>query len=530
MHSSTVKDQKGLAIILMVMMIALVTTAFAVKMFSGSGMVQKQADQADQILAYSKSAVLGAIYPGNIPTPDYLSSSETPANFDGQGDGCQDGTKANGLPLTLISANMRCLGRLPWKNLGLAFNSYSESDPVGNMPWYAYSTNLTEPACLIPSVIQGMCLTGPVPYPWLTVRDSRGNVMSNRVAIILFQPGPPINGQIRSQSPLGATANYLDTVVVADCAAPCVPGTYSNADLDNDFIQPATGDTMANDRLLYITIDELMVYLTKRAAGEVKSLLNAYAIGNGQYPWAATLGASQGQHKSVISQTSGMLPVDQTDVCSCTNAQNCSCQFSLLNNVKYVRNSGTWNTAAGACTYTSGTCTCTGAGSCSRTSTNFTCQTDGSCAAVNVVGKFRFDFANYLAVYDFGTGCLQKGPSTSIYYECDSASNLILGLNFTSTNDWIKNKRWEEYFYYRFSSSNTLQAGSKTGLAALLVGTGTPIINAPFAVKGAAQTTPSTSLYDYLDTDLNVDGDDIFESTNKPLSANYNDQVFIIAP
>jgi hypothetical protein len=95
---------------------------------------------------------------------------------------------------------------------------------------------------------------------------------------------------------------------------------------------------------------------------------------------------------------------------------------------------------------------------------------------------------------------------------------------------WFTNNNWQDYIYYqttRPADNNGLSAGAKKG-AAVLVTVGPTVLGLPYTIKAAAQTRPSCSLNDYLDTAENTNLDNLFEATNKSRAQNYNDQVFIM--
>ena len=107
--------------------------------------------------------------------------------------------------------------------------------------------------------------------------------------------------------------------------------------------------------------------------------------------------------------------------------------------------------------------------------------------------------------------------------------------------DWFRDNMWKEYFYYRWDNTSNIQVGDKTGIETLLIGTGSQITTAPFAlststvppltpVTGNTQTRPSINTNNYLDSTENANGDLVFDATNTVRSSNYNDQTFIIAP
>lgn len=324
---------------------AVATVTVVSMMTSRALQTREQASQA-AALAEAKRALIGwAITrgsstatdtgvdrPGDLPAPDVLDTAEGTPNYDGDPESaCMDGTRITGMPLISSSVNVRCLGRLPWLTLKLAIQAPSEQDADGRMPWYAVSANLAHiDSCftaLNPETVNlpytgfpSGCLPNASPnppYPWLTVRDARGNILSNRVAFVVMLPGRVLGSQQRPASPaLGGASEYLDSVTVASgCAAPCVPGTYSNADLDNDFIAGDASDTF-NDKLLYVTIDELMTAVENQVAGAVASAVRTAATvtytesaPTPRHFWLAPFNpAGTAYQAAAVGTTRGMLP------------------------------------------------------------------------------------------------------------------------------------------------------------------------------------------------------------------------------
>ncbi len=538
----------------MVMLVIMVmgAAAFLVSSLSRSALRIQQNQDSTQILVQTKNEVMGNILsgiggqiPGNLLSPDMLSNSETPQyNYDGTANsGCLDASQplgsypTPGLPLINSGANMRCLGRLPWKAYGMSISSPSENDPNGVMPWYAVSANLVDPTNVIfnPNLLN----LNPT-HPWLTVRDMNGNVLSTRAAIVLIVPGATLPGQTRPPSPnLGGPNQYLDSITVpAGCTAPCVPGTYNNFDLDDDYIM---GDEQRwitdpnnsaakivdssyqfNDKLIYVTIDELMPLIVKRTAGEARSALNIYNSAKGHFPDAALLGTTG---TPVLGNDSGLLPIS---TCSCASSVSCSCDFGLVG-IAFTRSSFNWTSSSGACANTSKVCTCTGAGNCIRSSTNFTCDSSGNCTH-NTAGTYTFTpAANHIISSALkGSSCTWFGGTV----DCNGSGSFTIMETQLSASlaSWFTDNLWHDYFYYRKSNTSSLQAGTQGGIQALVIGAGAPIINAPFASKGSAQVRPSGNINDYLDSAENTNGDLLFDATNKPRSSSYNDQVYIVAP
>lgn len=316
------KQQRGAAFIVMLVIMIMGITIGLVGALSKVTLQTARNDRSADLLAQAKEIVIGYALngtgssqrPGDLMRPDV--AHEATPNYDGTSEtGCLDSTISTpnpGLPLTTNPSKIRCFGRLPWKSYGFSIESPSENDPIGYMPWYAVSKNLYDyPATPLNSELLNKT-TG-----WITVRDINGNVLSNRVVFVIIIPGVPLPGQSRPVTPiLGGANQYLDSVTVpVGCTTPCMPGTYNNFDMrdeantNNGEFGFVTGDEhrwiddpanpgkqiedptyQFNDKLLYVTIDELMPLIEKRIAREVKSCLDDYAAWptntNHRYPWA----------------------------------------------------------------------------------------------------------------------------------------------------------------------------------------------------------------------------------------------------
>lgn len=560
-HNISRGTQHGGALIILVMVLVLAGMVAIFSVLDGRDVQNERnkanaeilADAKIALIGYATGAIGGGQRPGDLIIPDAFAATEVPGNYDGSADGgCLDSTKVNGLPLINSDENMRCLGRLPWKDLGLSIRGSSENDPNGIMPWYAVSANLVDPTCLAvlnPNTLNLVnnpppapldCTGATLPYPWLTVRDSGGNVLSNRVAAVIFMPGAVRGAQSRPSAPLGSVNQYLDTLVVpAGCATPCVQGTYNNAAMNNDFIVASEGVPLAasnhfNDQLIYITIEELMAAVVGRAAGEARSVLKGYRGQNSNYPYAAPLGSTVNNFISTGTNT-GMLPIDGTDICSCSSDASCTCGYSLVNSVAHTRSSGgNYNVSTGLCTISGRKCTCTGIGQCRNTlsSRTFTCDAGGNCTFVGSGANPLFTYiprSTHGNVASASAGCSVVGGNAA----CNASGTFRVGLKVPP---WFTDNLWQQYFYYQaYDGIDTLTVGSSAGVKALVVGTGAPIVSLPYAVHITpppltAQIRPSVNITDYLDSIENTNGDLIFEASNKTRTSNYNDQIFIVAP
>lgn len=228
-----------------------------------------------------------------------------------------------GQPLQAVSASAagaRCFGRLPWRELGLNLGDIApEVDTDGRLPWVVVSPNLAAGSTCLPDLTpllltraySGYGCNGPPPYPWITVLDERGNPLSTRVAIALILPGPAIGGQVRG--PAAAPAQFLDRVtILSGCPSPCQPGTYDNAGYNQPDGTPtvliaAPHDARAaqqagyyatpyafNDRIVYLTIDELLGELERHARRELTNQLKSARATLNHFPYAAAINSSTG--------------------------------------------------------------------------------------------------------------------------------------------------------------------------------------------------------------------------------------------
>lgn len=392
------KQQRG--VVLLVILLVTITFGgyFGVRALNATKVRNSGIDEheAAQILVQAKAALLAwsvitiddplsesypvtgnvglrAFRPGNLPYPDLVTgtaSTSVPPSDGVRDNGCASRSWAGSGTLRPVDTgldsterlNLRCFGRLPLVTLGLERLASNAVDTAGRWPWYAVSANLvaTNEVCpgyldsrIANSALPGgtnVCVNGTyptVPFPWLTVRDQYGSILSSRVAAVVILPGPvtsrqPGNaGQTRSSSATALPTRYLDTVDNASCPA----GRCDNGLIDQNplaFIQcvnPAitSGDNRfsanyaCTDRLIYITVDELLNVAAKRIEREFVDCLKEYAKANGgRYPWAANASPSDVS----IGQYGGMFPSsgvsgEPSPLTPCPNAQNGSASAYL---------------------------------------------------------------------------------------------------------------------------------------------------------------------------------------------------------
>ena len=263
---------------------------------------RSEADRkTSEALAKAKETLIGwavanLTTPGMLPYPD--------RRDDGQYDGLSD-CPAAGVPTSAILL----LGKIP--QVGPAIPCIAPRttigidvvDGAGEVLWYAVSRNMVSALGGAP-VINPDIINNP-PFPWLVVRDQNGNIINNRVAFVLIAPGPPLPGQDRTVPPPPAlpptAAQFLEGIGVVsnadfngayDTGAPCLPATPPTP-MCEDFVMsepwPLVTALTFNDRLLYVTIDELMPLIEKRVAGEVRQRLLEYFVAHQNFPYTANL-------------------------------------------------------------------------------------------------------------------------------------------------------------------------------------------------------------------------------------------------
>jgi hypothetical protein len=343
---SSKQRQQGVVLLLIVLaMLAIGGGILIAAVVAGQSESQRRTSQTlesydllvaakEAIIGYSTGLQSGGTRPGQMPPPDTLANN----NYDGTPDsGCFDATQPNGTPElsnnAAKSANLRCIGRVPWATLGLSMANASQQDVLGQVPWYAVSQNLVQADCMkylnsqtaSQSTTSFLCntTTGPA-WPWLKVCDATGRIISSRVAFVLIAPGPAISTEGRTQSrpnnPSGVPKDFLDAVPIPSgwsdipsserCGTNDTGLAIDNAALKDEFIIGEIGSNF-NDRLLYVTIDELMEHVERRVAAEVRESIAAYKNLTGGYPWLAIVANPSTQISATLavpSTLSGLIP------------------------------------------------------------------------------------------------------------------------------------------------------------------------------------------------------------------------------
>jgi hypothetical protein len=544
------KNQSGMVLMVFLFAIALALTLLVLKNLHSVDITSNQHSKTMQSLQKAKENLLAwsvshSLHPGQMPFPDRNGDS----NYDGKSD-CNSPTST--FDYSFLLGQLPVIGQtnpcsLPQVGLGQEYK-----DAEGNRLWYAVSRNLTHiyenntVTSIRDPVINPDIVNYPVTnpdsnnypsivsaplfhYPWLKVFDANGHLLSDRVAVVIIAPGAANGGQNRAGNAPNPN-QYLDSLTLGGV-------TYNNANYaqaDQSFIagldsrQVSVADPrfshpyVFNDKLIYITIDELVDAISKRVANEVNLTLKKYKLKTGAYPYAALLDKRQTNHNAFVGSNKGLVPIDETDGCSCIGTNQCTCNFGAIEKVTLTRASGTWTARTGACTRYSANCNCIGAGSCTNGSEYFVCNAFGVCNH-NLTGSNNYTYTvpTYANIkLTSGSGCLAPSGKT---INCNNAGAFSIGLDMPN---WITENLWQDFLYYEWSSSNTLKVGADKYVDAILINVGATLTSE----MGVVQSRPSLNVADYLDSAENTNGDTQFDAYNKKKTTQFNDHPFIITP
>lgn len=234
-----------------IVLIALVCTVGAglIAAKVGAGAVRSERERKIvAVLAHAKEALIGrgaidVSTPGSLPCPDLVTNI---AGTNVPDDGIADLFAGNNCP--------SYVGRLPWRTLGLA----DLRDADGERLWYALSPTFRDFASHV--------LINDATVGLLSVAGS-GTV--NNVVAVVFAPGAPLGAQVRdSPANRNNVANYLDGA--------------NAAGLTSFVAQPAGANF--NDRLVTITVADVISIVEKRVANDITLRLNQYFAGASVLP------------------------------------------------------------------------------------------------------------------------------------------------------------------------------------------------------------------------------------------------------
>lgn len=293
---STLTREHGAALLIMVALL-LLGVASAGFVFVGPTIESSlREDRTSEVLASVKQALIGyASQRGELQTCGSLSVAANVApcaaalrarpgelpcpDMDNDGiaeDKCDDPSKR--------------LGRVPWKTLGIP----DPRDNAGETLWYAvafpFLGTASNPVVVnVSGVITGGVINSSTVGNLEVRAEAAGGSyvqVTTQAVAVLFSPGPAVSGQNRGSTSVTCgtvslprnrcAANYLETAA----------GT-NNSLSGGPYILGKASATY-NDRLLYITANDIMPVVEMRVGQELKRLLLGYR-NNSEcrcYPWA----------------------------------------------------------------------------------------------------------------------------------------------------------------------------------------------------------------------------------------------------
>lgn len=274
MRSKLVKRQAGVALIVFAVVLILTVSVVVITGISQNSRKLEQQRHINELLGKAKEAIAAIAIsntelPGKIPYPVRSGGG----GFDGSGDCISSGA---------VSLNY-LLGRLPTRReqgcgdveFGLDLEQSQLPGEAMFALHYAISVNLAEhPEGSDQNLINANVVTENA--NWLSLWDENGQLISNRIAFIVFYPGPVIAGQDRS-NPNAEATEYLDQFNVPG------QGVISNAVSDLRYVRAPVSATF-NDQLVYMTVDELMSRVEARVFAEMRTYLESFITPANGFP------------------------------------------------------------------------------------------------------------------------------------------------------------------------------------------------------------------------------------------------------
>ena len=235
------RRQAGAVLLIILLLVTGIAACLFVRKLSAGLILAAREYRTAAALNQAREALIGyaVSYPDKI-NPDY-GPGYLPCP-DRNNDGATD---AGGCSLSGHTS----IGRFPYKTLELEHLR----DGQGETLWYVVADNFRNNPKLEP-----------------LNSDIAGNLAvdaMNDIAAIVLAPEPPLEPQDRNTG-LDNIANYLED---------------ENADFDTAFSMHGAGST--NDRLVYITRQELMQAVERRVLGEVSRRLRQYQTAYHAFPW-----------------------------------------------------------------------------------------------------------------------------------------------------------------------------------------------------------------------------------------------------
>ncbi len=298
--------QTGFSLLLYVLMI-LAMGGFLLEGYLQNARKEAEArkEQFDHdVLMQAKAALLQYAY--NYP----VSAGQGPGRLP-----CAD-TDNDGLPNT-NAVQCVSVGRFPWDDPGLAVNELRDSS--GERLWYAvagtYATNVLNNSPYVPASSKhagGKRFINSDAVGTITIKDQAGQILYdgavNGVAAVIIAPGPAIdrNGTLQNRQPVNSDdpndlvadtdpaiinpVNYLDLNGAQDNAS--LTHLNSNDGFQLGPVTNANNEIVINDRIIFITTEEINRMAEKAALQAYKQALRSYqkkiwgaATTEYRFPW-----------------------------------------------------------------------------------------------------------------------------------------------------------------------------------------------------------------------------------------------------
>lgn len=239
------KSQQGAALLIFMLILISASSYALVTKLNAATKTHTRQQTTSKALAEAKQALISYAVtypdkvnpdygPGYLPCPDINNNGSAGGSCSAGGD--------------------TTIGRFPWVTLKM--NDLTDSS--GQRLWYALTDNYKYNPKLEP-------LNSETPGQLNVDVDADGDIDANDIddiVAVLIAPGAPINNQNRDPGETDIAveiANYLEA---------------DNADFDTDFV--ISNSDAINDRLIFITRQELMEQVEKRVLGEVSQFLLEY--------------------------------------------------------------------------------------------------------------------------------------------------------------------------------------------------------------------------------------------------------------
>lgn len=290
----TKKPQQGMVLIILAFILGLAATAYLVQFLSINTMKAERARNSVVTLAEAKSALIGwsvkhQTMPGVLPCPD----------IDNDGSSDTSGTNCTAY-----------IGRLPWRTLGVG----DMRDNDGECLWYALSPVFRH---TIPTSLRVSFPLNSNTVGTISLKDSSGNSLPsppNPVIAVIISAGSALAGQDRTNSGTSVCGGNLDAANYLDAIASINNATGNNTGGNNYTFVLGTPSTTFNDRIDYITSEQLYLTLRKRIANEIRGVdtlptsgLRFYYEDKKEYPWAGDATGKQQSHS-----VTGWVPYDDS--------------------------------------------------------------------------------------------------------------------------------------------------------------------------------------------------------------------------